>query len=296
MNSSSMTDDHFTGVRVRLSIITINRNNASGLERTMLSVANQTFKEFEYIVIDGASADNSVDVIERLESDFPHLIWVSESDRGIYNAMNKGLRMATGDYIQILNSGDCLAAPDVTERMLASLERKVNPSIIYGNMIKCFSDGRRLIDKSFAGHEITMLGMYTGTLNHNPAYIRHDLFSKYGYYDESLKIVSDWKWYLQAVILGDEKPQYVDIDVTLFDMTGISETNKELDKAERKQVLESLFPKAVLADYNRYAFPIDQIRRLQRHPWAYKMVWLLERCLFKMEKAKRKKNKVSKYE
>ena len=134
-----------------------------------------------------------------------------------------------------------------------------------------------------------MLNMYTGTLNHDPTYIRRDMFDKYGYYDEDLKIVSDWKWYLQAIVLGEEKPQYVDMDVTLFDMSGISETNKDLDRAERKQVLGQLFPKAVLADYERYAFPMEQIQRLQRHPWAYKLVWFLERCLFKLEKVKRKK-------
>lgn len=271
-----------------LSLITINRNNAVGLEKTMQSVAFQTFKEFEYIVVDGASNDGSVEVIKKRESDFLHLKWVTEPDKGIYNAMNKGLRMASGDYIQILNSADCLAAEDVTERMLTALGKKGNPSILYGNMVKCFPDGRRIVDKSFVGQEITMLGMYTGTLNHDPAYIRRDLFEQYGYYDESLKIVSDWKWYLQAIILGGEKPQYVDLDVTLFDMMGISETNKELDKAERKLVLEQLFPQAVLSDYERFAFPIDQIKRLQRHPWAYKIVWFLERCLFKLEKGKQK--------
>ena len=281
---------------MQLSLITINRNNAAGLEKTLRSVASQTFKEFEYIVIDGASTDGSVDVIKKYESQFAQLRWVSEPDAGIYNAMNKGIRMATGDYIQILNSADCLAAPDVTERMLAALEKADNPSILYGNMVKCFPDGRKIVDKCFAGQEITMLGMFTGTLNHDPAYIRRDLFEKYGYYDESLKIVSDWKWYLQAIILGSEKPQYVDIDVTLFDMTGISETNKDLDKEERKKVLEQLFPKTVLTDYEKYAFPIGQIKRLQRHPWAYKLVWLLERCSFKQEKVKRKKNKISQYE
>lgn len=278
---------------MRLSIITINRNNASGLEKTMESVVNQTYKEFEYIIVDGASTDNSVAVIRKYVFELAHLKWISEPDKGIYNAMNKGLRMATGDYVQILNSADCLAAPEVTERMLAKLEKAGNPSIFYGNMVKCFPDGNLMVDKSFAGQEITMLGMYTGTLNHDPAYIRRDLFKKYGYYDESLKIVADWKWYLQAIILGGEKPQYTDVDVTLFDMMGISETNKELDKAERKQVLEQLFPDAVLADYEKYAFPIEQIKRLKQHPWAYKLVWFLERCLFKMEKAKRKNTKVS---
>ena len=270
-----------------ISIITINRNNAVGLEKTMRSVAAQTYKEFEYIVVDGASTDESVAVIKSLESEFAHLKWVSEPDTGIYNAMNKGISMASGDYIQILNSADCLAADDVTRRMLVAVEKSGNPSILYGNMVKCFPDGRKVVDKSFAGEEITMLGMYTGTLNHDPVYIRRDLFEKYGYYDEGLKIVSDWKWYLQTIILGDEKPQYVDMDVTLFDMTGISETNKELDNAERKAVLEQLFPKTILDDYESFAFPIDQIRRLQRHPWAYKMVWFLERCLFKLEKARK---------
>jgi glycosyltransferase involved in cell wall biosynthesis len=281
---------------MKLSIITINRNNAAGLEKTMCSVVSQTFKEFEYVVIDGASTDGSVEVIKKYESQFANLKWVSERDKGIYNAMNKGIRMASGDYIQILNSADCLASNEVTEQMMAELERQGNPSILYGNMVKCFPDGRKMVDKCFAGQEITMLGMFTGTLNHDPAYSRRDLFEKYGYYDESLKIVSDWKWYLQAIILGGEKPHYVDMNVTLFDMTGISETNKELDKAERKQVLDLLFPHAVLADYEKYAFPIDQVKRLQRHPWAYKMVWFLERCLFKLEKARRKKTKISKYE
>ena len=72
-------------------------------------------------------------------------------------------------------------------------------------------------------------------------------------------------------------------------MTGISETNKELDKKEREAVLEQLFPKAVVADYERFAFPMEQVQRLQRHPWAYKLMWLMERCLFKIEKAKWKK-------
>lgn len=281
---------------MKLSIITINRNNATGLEATLQSVASQTFKEFEYIVVDGASTDNSVEVVKAHEADFARLKWVSEPDSGIYNAMNKSIRMASGDYIQILNSGDCLAAPDVTEKMMSALEKKNFPSILYGNMVKCFPDGRRMVDKCFAGQEITMLGMFTGTLNHDPAYIRRDLFEKYGYYDESLKIVSDWKWYLQAIVLGEEKPQYVDMDVTLFDMQGISETNKELDQTERKMVLEQLFPATILADYERFAFPIEQIKRLKRHPWAYKLVWFLERFLFKVEKAKRKRDKVSSYE
>ena len=260
---------------MRLSIITINRNNAVGLEKTMRSVASQSFKEFEYIVVDGASTDCSVDIIKKLEPEFAHLKWVSEPDEGIYNAMNKGIRMVSGEYIQILNSADCLAADDVVEKMLVALEKAGNPNIFYGNMIKCFPDGRHVVDKSFAGQEITMLGMYRGTLNHDSAYIRRELFEKYGYYDENLKIVSDWKWYLQAIVLGGEKPQYVDIDVTLFDMTGISENvdNKKKIRKERKSVLKELVPESYLIDYELHSDDIYMMRRIHRHPWAYKIVW-----------------------
>lgn len=275
---------------MKLSIITINRNNASGLEKTIRSVASQINKGFEYIIVDGASTDDSVEVIKENEKEFACLKWVSEPDKGIYNAMNKGLRMASGEYVQILNSADCLAADDIVERMLDELEKQGNPSILYGNMVKCFPDGRKKVDKCFAGQEITMLGMYTGTLNHDPAYVRRDLFDKYGFYDENLKIVSDWKWYLQAIILGDEKPKYADLDVTLFDMAGISENadSKQMIQKERQMVLEELIPSVYLRDYDLFSDDISLMRRVHRYPRVYKLVWFIERCLFKMEKRKTK--------
>ncbi len=278
---------------MRLSIITINYNNSCGLEKTIQSVWNQTRKDFEYVVIDGASNDNSLKVVLRFSELFANRFkWVSEPDCGIYDAMNKGIGMASGDYVQFLNSGDCLVSDDVVEKMLTALEDKQYPSILYGNMLKDMPDGGIVRDKCFAGQEITLLGFYAGTLNHSPAFIRRSLFEKYGLYDEKLKIASDWKWYLKAVILGDEKPVYTDIDVTLFDMTGISETNKELDKAERAKVLTEFFPSTILADYEQWSFSIGQIKRLKRYPLAYKVVWLLERSLFKVEKWKQKRNRI----
>lgn len=271
---------------MRLTIITINRNNAIGLEKTMRSVYSQASIDFEFVIVDGASDDESVNVIKKYTRLFKSRIrWVSEPDKGIYNAMNKGIGMASGEYIQFLNSGDCLVSPNITQLMLDCLKLNDYPSILYGNMLKDMPNGRILKDRCFAGHDISFLGFYTGTLNHSPAYIRKDLFNKYGLYDESLKIVSDWKWYLQSIILGGEKPVYTDLNVTLFDMHGISETNKELDKAERKKVLKELIPPTILIDYDQWSFTIEQMKRLKRHPWAYRLVWFLERCLFKIEKA-----------
>ena len=125
---------------MKLSIVTINYNNVEGLKRTLASVAEQSYRDIEHVIIDGGSTDGSVDAIKeyvaaspKKDPFFKHTInWVSEKDSGIYNAMNKGIRKATGAYIQILNSGDILAALDVVERMVAEIENAEYPDLIYG--------------------------------------------------------------------------------------------------------------------------------------------------------------------
>ena len=293
---------------MKLSIITINYNNAEGLRKTLASVAAQTYPNIEHIIVDGGSTDGSVDVIREYETllasrlapsgvsdkgrDFvgcflaSNLKWISEPDKGIYNAMNKGIRMATGEYIEILNSGDMLADLHVTQRMIDQLEqinsqREENVGVIYGNMIKVNATGKVVGKSGYT--EYSLRQFYSSTLNHDCAYIRQDLFEKYGLYDESLKIVSDWKWYLQVIGLGNVEPVYVDIDVTLFDDGGISETNLALRNLERRKVLEDVMPPAILWDYDTHAFEMEQMKRL--HKWKlYPLVYFIERVCFKFEK------------
>lgn len=272
-----------------LSIITINRNNAAGLEKTMHSVASQTFKDFEYIVVDGASTDGSLEVIKKMNPKIACLKWVSEPDKGIYNAMNKGLRMATGEYIQILNSGDMLAGNDIVERMLTALKEKNYPKILYGNMMKDFGDDKKVRDRGFAGGDPTMIGFIHGTLNHNPAYILRSLFDKFGYYREDLPITADWRWYVEAIPFGGVIPVYVDVDVTIFEMTGVSETQLERRELERDEELKRILPVGVYQDYMMYSFPMEQFRRIKRHPIAYKLFYFMERVLFKIEKRERRR-------
>ena len=274
---------------MKLSIITINYNNAEGLRKTLASVASQTYPNIEHIIVDGASTDGSVEVIREYENQLNithstiHLLWSSEPDNGIYDAMNRGIRKATGEYVQILNSGDLLAAPDVTERMMNALQVKGEEvELLYGNMVKYDYQNSRTLGKS-TEVEYSLRQYYTSTMNHDCCYIRRDLFETYGLYDESLKIVSDWKWFLQTIGLGKVKPIYVDIDVTIFDASGISETNLALRNQERRQVLAELMPPAVLADYDAHAFEMEQMKRLRK--WKlYLLVYFIERVLFKLEK------------
>ena len=295
---------------MKLSIITINYNNAAGLKRTLDSVAAQTYRDIEHIIIDGGSTDGSVDIIKEYvlsspnkDPFFKHTIkWVSEKDDGIYNAMNKGIEIALGrrvvnsfnrselvedknkvlpDYIQILNSGDVLAAHDVTERMMHALnDGKID--IMYGNMIKKDYATGKVIGKS-REVEYSLRNYYSGTMNHDCCYFRRNLFETYGLYDENLKIVSDWKWFLQAIGLGNVKPVYTDIDVTIFDASGISESNLELRNKERRQVLDDVLSPAILADYDKHAFDAEQMNRLRKYH-MYWLVYFMERVLFKLEK------------
>ena len=304
---------------IKLSIITINYNEAEGLRKTLASVATQTYPHIQHIIVDGGSTDQSLEVIREYESSLAfclsplasNLKWISEKDTGIYNAMNKGIEIALGkrivnddhtsssiansqspiaqtEYLQFLNSGDMLFAADVTERMMKALIKKQQTlserlGVIYGNMIKDMPHGQRQLDRCNGGEDVTLNMFYRGCLNHSPAYIHKSLFEKYGLYDETLRICSDWKFYLQSLVLGGERVEYADIDMTLFDMNGISETQKDLLNAERNQLLSELIPSGILRDYELYHFPIEQYRRLKRHHlWG--VVYFIERLLFKLEK------------
>ncbi len=227
-----------------ISIITVNLNDLEGLKRTMSSVFGQTFKEFEYIVIDGGSIDGSKEYIESHSDKID--AWVSEKDSGIYNAMNKGIKVAKGEYLLFLNSGDWLYENNVLENVSDKLS---GYDVLYGNMIKVFPDGKQLLDKGVNGNEITFKTFAEGTLNHSSSLLKKELFTKYGFYDENLKIVSDWKFFLITLGLNKMEIKYLNSTISCFDMTGISNVNIELRNSERKQVLLEEIPFPIYADY-----------------------------------------------
>jgi glycosyltransferase involved in cell wall biosynthesis len=262
-----------------ISVITINKNNAQGLRLTIQSVLSQNYGKIEYIIIDGGSEDESISVIKQYEKNID--FWVSEPDRGIYHAMNKGIRKANGKYCLFLNSGDQLATEDVFHKMLSDNK---DESIIYGNLQKVFSNEKKIIDKNNAGNSITMLNLFTGTINHCSTLIKRDLFDRYGLYDESLEIVADWKFFLEVIGMNNESIVYKDCIVSIFNMDGVSNSNKEIEKKEREKVLRQVLPLSVYSDYANYGTELRKLKRIYRYSWAKKIFWVLERILFRFEK------------
>lgn len=231
---------------MKLSIITISYNNAEGLRKTIESVVEQNFIDYEYIVIDGGSSDESVNIIESYGPKITH--WVSEPDNGVYHAMNKGIKVASGEYLHFLNSGDCYASANVLSQIF---NREYIEPLIRTVQICDYGD-RQIRWSNLGNRDVTLYDMYVNTMLHQATFIHRDLFRKYGLYDESLKIVSDWKFFFE-VILGGEKTIFLNIESVIFEMLGIS-TNKahgELHLTERREVLEILMPANLKSDYER---------------------------------------------
>ena len=212
-----------------LTIITINFNNAEGLRKTIASVAAQSFKGIEYIVIDGGSTDGSKAVIEEYNSSLSY--WVSEKDSGIYNAMNKGITKASGEYILFLNSGDHLkSSQTISNCSLAGMQE----NIVYGNLefnnnVKVYPDQ---LDFTF---------FFRDSIPHPASFIRSALFESVGLYNEQHKIVSDWEFFLKAVIEKQCSYRHINETVAVYDTGGIS-ANPAFEQLHTKERVEVLIP------------------------------------------------------
>lgn len=226
----------------KISIITINYNNADGLGTTIQSVAAQTYQNIEYIVIDGASSDGSGKIIEEFNDSIKAAI--IEPDTGIYNAMNKGLKIATGDYLLFLNSGDWLIANTIIAEVVSET---LDKDIVYGDLL-FFNN-----EKQWVWHlpkELSFQIFYTSTIAHPSAFIKRELFDVVGLYDESLKIVADWKFFTLAITKYNCSYKHISHVVSAYGFDGVSSLPENLPmiNRERENVLSKEFP-CMVKDY-----------------------------------------------
>ncbi|MDR0799419.1 MAG: glycosyltransferase [Dysgonamonadaceae bacterium] len=276
---------------MKLSIITINLNNAGGLRKTIESVVNQSFADYEYIVIDGGSSDESVEVIRQYAGKIKY--WVSEPDTGIYAAMNKGIRAAKGEYCQFLNSGDTLYSSTVLEEVFCK-----NPAtaILSGNMIR-IENGCECCDRGIAfvraqkQETVSLFDLLVGTINHPSAFICKDLFDRFGLYNEHYRIASDWIFFLQTVGLNGVPVEYIDVTVARFDSNGISNRQINLQQDERAAAIRKFVPDSILVDYKQYQKMIQElkvVRPVYRHRFSRYLCKSLNRLVLLYENLTKK--------
>lgn len=228
----------------KVSIITVNLNNFEGLTRTMESVLSQTYTDYEYVIVDGGSTDGSREFIEKHADRLSY--WCSEPDGGIYNAMNKAVTKATGEYVCFMNSGDSLYSNTTLEDIF-SQEQKAD--ILFGDVYRS-KNGEKLSIRTFPKH-ITTEQMFKGGITHQAIFSRRTLHIEHPY-DERYKMIADWFFLIHRLLDGCEF-KHVGRIVCCFDITGYScttRTKNDIHEQQFYKAIDGMFPKPVQDDIN----------------------------------------------
>ena len=251
----------------KLSIITVCRNEEAGIAKTAESIVRQTWQDFEWIVIDGASTDGTLGKLKPYAGRIGRL--VSEPDSGIYNAMNKGIRLAQGEYLIFMNGGDAFHHPEVLEEVFS---KNPDGDVLYGDVI--LDNGGEQTKCEYPSSIKSPLWFANRCISHQGAFIRKELFNRYGMYDETLQIVSDWKHWIIFSLNGCSF-RHIGGYVAVCDGMGITETRHDETRREQTSIINTYFHAGELDNLNRDAIII----------W-YKLFGLIP--LVKLKKKRRK--------
>lgn len=226
---------------IKLSIITINLNNLSGLITTFNSVISQTYPNIEYIIVDGNSNDGSKEFIASNRNKVAN--YISEPDHGIYNAINKGIRLSSGDFILCLNSGDYLISNEVVSQAVEKIDESsdlVAFNVLYrtGELFEIKKNPKSVSVSYFTKH----------VLYHPGVLVSRKLHEKHDYYDENMRIAADWAFFLKVAGLNKCKYQYVPILFSVFCTNGISSnfSHSNIQTEERELFWSKTIPKSIL--------------------------------------------------
>lgn len=250
---------------MQLSIITICYNNLVGLKATMESVLSQTFKDYEWIVIDGGSTDGSKEFLESNNNAISY--WVSEPDRGVYHAMNKGVAVAQGDYCQFLNSGDTLISPDILEKVFSYDLSDVT----YGD-VWIVKEGK-VLEKRTYPDSLTFPYIFKYPINHQVAFIRTSLVKQHPY-REQYSICADRFLFLKLFLTGSHF-KHLPLPIVFFDDNGMSSRPENFPERDRQchaikqeffyssQVVDEI--EQLIIDSENYHF----VQRIAPLRWTY---------------------------
>lgn len=238
--------------KMKISVITVNFNDKNGLEHTLsssISLQVPQGYEKEIIVIDGGSTDGSVDILNKYSNAITY--WVSEKDRGIFHAMNKGVAKASGDYCIFMNSGDSFASADVLENIFGNLSLTSLPDVITGATYYCNNE-QNTENLEYPPQKISLGYFFFGnnSLQHQSSFIKTERLREFPY-DETLRITSDFKFWIQVLVLNNGYYMPSDVPVAKFDTSGISSRPEiqEIIRNEIKTTYTNLKLSKIISDY-----------------------------------------------
>lgn len=241
-----------------LSVITVNLNNKAGLQRTIQSVQSQHSQQIEHVIIDGASTDGSVEWLKTIND--PKCNWISEKDKGIYDAQNKGILRSKGKYTLFLNSGDVLASSSLINEIIPLLG---DADIVYGDLITN-ENGKKTEHLSFDVADVSNLML--STIWHPCAFIKRSLFESSGLYNTEFKLAGDFEFFVRAILKDGAKAVHIHKFIAEFDMSGQSnlKENELLLLTERERAWYNNFSDAAVESFKKSV----SLERSREYKWG----------------------------
>lgn len=249
---------------MKITIITATYNSGATLCDTMESVLRQTYRDIEYLVIDGASKDNTLDIVRNYEPMFNgKLKYISEPDKGIYDAMNKGIRMATGDVVGILNSDDFYTTDTVLEQVAQAMAQ-TDTDAVYGDVHyvedKDLSRSVRYYSSRYFKRNLMRFGFMPA---HPSFYCRRKVYERYGAFDISYKIAADFENLLRLIFVNKIRTEYIPADFVTMRMGGASSSGLKSHRQIMKDHLRALKQNGVFSNVLflclRYPYKIGEV-------------------------------------
>lgn len=243
---------------MKISIITVCFNEKETIEGTFLSVFNQTYQDVELVVIDGASNDGTLQVIEKYREKIAY--FVSEPDGGVYNAMNKGIKAASGDFIIFLNANDVFYDNFVLEKVAKALRENPEVKILFGDVDYISPDRKNIQTQTFENIK-TDLSLILNNICHQSIFYHKSLFKQFGLYSEEFKIYADWDFNIKCLVENKGPALYLPTVISKFQLGGICSTkeNRKICKNERKALIRKYY-----SDFKFLIFVHDFIRKYLR--------------------------------
>lgn len=224
----------------KISIVTVCKNAEKTIERTILSVVNQTYSDIEYIIIDGKSTDNTLEIVNKYKDKISRII--SEKDNGIFDAMNKAIDFATGDFINFMNSDDFFDSNNVIENVVKAINKYSDCELLFGDYKYCDVNKDICIERCYKDMYLDYYFFIKQNLNHQSIFYKKSIFEKFGKYEDTrCKITADTDYNMNLVLKQKINVYYLPIYIANYSMKGFSSKNEILFNQEKKKILKKYY-------------------------------------------------------